>query len=122
MAAKLQSPPLSLHGLLFVFLIFLFFAFDRPTAYGVPGLGIRSELQLQPCASAVATLDPLTHCAGPGIELVSWYCREATDLFVPQWELHGLLIGPPFIGFRAHLKIQCDLRLTSYICKDPVSR
>ena len=33
----------------------------------VPRLGIESELQLRP-TSAVATLDPLTHCEGLGSE------------------------------------------------------
>ena len=28
--------------------------------------------------AAVAGLGPLTHCAGPGIELASWLCRDAT--------------------------------------------
>ena len=31
-------------------------------------------------AAAVATLDPLTHCAGPGIESVFWCCKEAVIL------------------------------------------
>ena len=35
-----------------------------------PGLDIESKLQLGPTAqvTAAAILDPLTHCAGPGIE------------------------------------------------------
>ena len=37
--------------------------------------------------AAVAVPDPLTHCSRPGIEPVSWYCRDATNLLVPQWEL-----------------------------------
>ena len=41
-------------------------------------------------AKAVATLDPLTHCAGPGIEPVSWHCKDTTDPIVPQWELQSL--------------------------------
>ena len=37
-------------------------------------------------------LDPLTHCAGPGIEPASWHCRDATDPRVPQWELQFFLV------------------------------
>ena len=37
----------------------------------------------------MATLDPLTCCARPGIEPVSWRCRDAADPIVPQWELLG---------------------------------
>ena len=40
-------------------------------------------------ASAVAMLDPLTHCAG--IKHVSWHCRDAADLIAPQWELLTLV-------------------------------
>ena len=36
----------------------------------VPGLGIESEPQLRWIATAVATSDPLTHCARPGVEPV----------------------------------------------------
>ena len=38
-------------------------------------------------AAPAATQDPLTHCAGPGIEPVSWHCRDAADPIVPQREL-----------------------------------
>ena len=31
--------------------------------------------------------NPLTHCAGPGIEPVSWCSRDASDPVAPQWEL-----------------------------------
>ena len=55
-------------------------------AYGVPRSGIRSEAQLQP-AAAVATPDPLTHCAWPGTEPASWHCREAADPIALQREL-----------------------------------
>ena len=39
-------------------------------------------------AAAVTMPDPLNHCARPGIEPVSWHCRDVTDLIVPRWELH----------------------------------
>ena len=52
-----------------------------PRAHGVLVQGFRSKAQLQP------TPDPLTHSAGPGIEPVSWRCRDATDPIAPQWEL-----------------------------------
>ena len=41
------------------------------------------------CATAVAALDPLTHCAGLGIEPASWSCRDALNPIVPQQELLG---------------------------------
>ena len=34
----------------------------------IPGPGVPSKLQLLICATAVAALDPLTHCTQPGIE------------------------------------------------------
>ena len=37
--------------------------------------------------TAAAMPDPLTHCAGLGIEFISWCSRGATDPLVPQWEL-----------------------------------
>ena len=37
--------------------------------------------------AAVATPNPLTPCAGPGIEPVSWRCRDAANPVVPQREL-----------------------------------
>ena len=65
---------------------FLFF-FGHPLAHGVPGPGIRSEPRLCPNTAAAAIPDPLIHCAGPGIELASWCCRDAHDPAVPQREL-----------------------------------
>ena len=47
------------------------------------------------CSAAVAyavTQDPLTHCAGPGIEPVSWHCRDATNHIAPQRELQDMLM------------------------------
>jgi len=38
-------------------------------------------------AAAEAMPDPLTHWARPGIEPVSWCCRQAADPIVPQQEL-----------------------------------
>lgn len=34
-------------------------------------------------AIAVATVDPLDHCAGLGIEPGSWLCRDAADPIAP---------------------------------------
>ena len=48
-----------------------FFFFGHPTAYGVPELGLSSELQLQPYTTAAAMLDPLTQGARLGIESAS---------------------------------------------------
>ena len=62
-----------------------FFLFSCPLAYGVPRPEIRSEPRLVvTCATAVAMSDPLTHCAVPGIEPVSWHCRDAANPVAPQ--------------------------------------
>lgn len=37
--------------------------------------------------AAVATLDPSTHCAEPGMEPAPWCCGDAANPAVPQWEL-----------------------------------
>ena len=42
-------------------------------------------------AAASATLDPLIHCSGPGIEPLTWHCRNAADPVAPQWELQEML-------------------------------
>ena len=52
------------------FLFVVFFFFGRPAAYGVPRPGSPS-MPMMP--------DPLAHCAGPGIELASWCCRDGAD-------------------------------------------
>ena len=43
-------------------------------------------------ATAEVTPDPLTHCARPGIEPVSWCYRDAADPIVPQRELWSLKV------------------------------
>ena len=51
----------------------IFFLFWPP--WGIWSSWIRSELQLQPTATAAAMPDPLTHCARPGIKSASSHCR-----------------------------------------------
>ena len=41
--------------------------------------------------SATAMLDPLTHCAGLGIEPASWYGRDAANPLEPQRELQSFI-------------------------------
>ena len=48
-------------------LFFPFSFFGHPTAYGVPGPGIKSELQL--CKLQQCERDPLICCVGPGSNL-----------------------------------------------------
>ena len=65
---------------------FFLFLFLSVLQHIVPGPGIRFKLQLQPkpqCDIAGS----LTHCAGPGIEPVSWHSKDAADSIVPQREL-----------------------------------
>ena len=38
-------------------------------------------------AAAVATLDPSTRCAGPGMEPASWHCRDTADPVASQQKL-----------------------------------
>lgn len=65
-----------------------FFFFGHPSAYGVPGLGIRSKLQLQP-KPQLQQCQTLTHRASLGIEPVSQCSQEAVDPVAPHWELHN---------------------------------
>ena len=44
---------------------------------------------------AVVTRDPLTNCAGPGVEPVSWHCRDTANPIVPQWEIPVLSSNVP---------------------------
>ena len=37
--------------------------------------------------TAVAMLDPVIPCSGPGIRSSSWYFRDTTNPVIPQWEL-----------------------------------
>ena len=52
-------------------------------------------------ASAAATLDPLTHCAGSGMAPVSWCCRDAAHPIVPQQELQYMLVLVAVISLTA---------------------
>ena len=62
-----------------------FFYFSCPTAYEVLGLGIRSELKLQPLSCSNTRF--LNHYARPGIELVSQCSRDVADPTAPQQDL-----------------------------------
>ena len=55
----------------------------HPTAYGVPGPGIRSDSQLQPRPQLWQQWIH-NHCAGLGIKPVSRCPRDTTTRFVPQ--------------------------------------
>ena len=57
----------------FLLFLFAFFIFGCPEAYRVPGPGIRSDLR---CSCSNDRF--LIHCAGQGIEPVSWHCRDVT--------------------------------------------
>ena len=66
--------------------LFFFFVFGCPEAYGVPGLGIRTELKSQPKLQ-LQQLRSSTYCARLGIEPASQRFQEAGVPIVPQWEL-----------------------------------
>ena len=106
------------------FLVFVFFPFiGCPAAYKVPRPGIRSELAVVTCAPAVATLDPLTQCVGPGTTSASWCCRDAAaDPLAPQRELHphcafvhNCLYVSPFLCFCVLSVVRCfESQLCTY--------
>ena len=56
-------------------------------AYGSSQARNRTHTTVVSCATDVAMSNPLTHCAGLGIQPVTFHCREAADPIVPQWEL-----------------------------------
>ena len=60
--------------------------FGHPAAYGAPRPGIRSELP-QPTLQLRQCWISLTHCAGPGIKLVSQHSQDTTNPVAPQLEL-----------------------------------
>ena len=73
------------------FYFILFYFFGCPTAYGIPGLVIRSELQLQPRPQLcnAGSFNPLCQA---GIKPASWCCRDIANLVAPQQELQGALV------------------------------
>ena len=48
--------------------------------------------------TAAPTPDPLTHCAGPGIEPVFWHCRDTADPVELQQELLNKYLSNAFSG------------------------
>ena len=58
-----------------------FFFFGHPSAYG------SSQARDKIWNTTAAMLGPLTHCAGTGIEPLSWCCRDTTHPVGPQQEL-----------------------------------
>ena len=54
----------------------------------------RGEIQaaVATYTAAAATPDPLTRCAGLGIEPGPWRCRDSSDPIAPQWELLSEII------------------------------
>ena len=94
------------------FFFFVFFLFlGCPTAHG--GSQARDQIWATAVtyASAAATLNPLTHWAGPRIKPSSWRCRGVADPIAPQWELQ--LNG--FLILQWLLQISCILSLYSNI-------
>ena len=63
----------------------IFFLFG----HGIWSSRARDQIQVAvlTCAAAVATPDPLTHCAWLGIKPVSWHRRDATNALAPQQKL-----------------------------------
>lgn len=65
-------------------LFFFFFFFGHSAAFGVPGPGIRD---LSCSCDLRHSQIPWSHCAGLGIDPVSWHCRDSADPVAPQREL-----------------------------------
>ena len=74
----------------FYFFFFFFFLFWLP--HGIWNFWARDQIQAAVVtqAAAVATVEPLTHCAGPGIEPACWRCKDTADPIVPQGALLSL--------------------------------
>ena len=64
---------------------FYFFLFFWPPP-GIWNSQARDKIPATPMTytAAVATLGPLTQCAGLGTEPVSWHCKDAADPGAPQ--------------------------------------
>ena len=67
----------------YLLFIYLFKSFGPPCSmWSSPGRG-KIQATVATYAPIAAMPDPLTHCAGLGIEPVSWHCRDAADPAVP---------------------------------------
>ena len=73
---------------------------------GVWGSWARDQIQAAGAtyAAAAAAPDPLSHCAGLGIDPSSWHCRDAADPIELQWELQLLHIFKPH---PSHVVVSC---------------
>ena len=83
---------------------FYFFLFGSSKAYGV----------LQPGSSHRCDTGSRTHCAGPGIELVSQCSRDTDDPIAPHRELqkcrnHSTIHSTISRGFQLHLEEEIKL-------------
>ena len=90
------------HSGVFVFLFVFFFSFFS-FVFGHLWRHMSSQARGQiwiifvTYATAMAKPDPLTHCAGLGIEPASWCCRDATDPVTALGEFLILLLLVIFI-------------------------
>ena len=81
------------------FLMFFFYSFSffgHPQHMEFPGQGSDPSCSCNlyhSCGSAGSF-----NCAGPRIKPVSWCCTDAANPFVPQWELHYVIL---FFSFYA---------------------
>ena len=106
-----------------VFLSFFLFFFGLPAAYGIPGSGIRSELQLWPILSC-SNAGSLTHCARPGIKPASQCSRNAAHPVEQQQELLQAVVLKNEPGFSL-CEIQDNFKfhyLTVYILLPSLGR
>ena len=64
--------------------IFFFFLFWLPFGIWSSPARDQNRATVATYAATEAPPDPLNHCAGPGLEPTSQWCREATDPIAPQ--------------------------------------
>ena len=65
----------------------LIVTWNSPQTYGSSWVRDQIRATVATYIAAATTQDPLTECARPGLEPVSWCCKDATDPIAPQWEL-----------------------------------
>lgn len=99
-----QHRPLLFIYFLFLFISFIFSFWGHPSAYGVPGPGIRSEQSLGPKPPLGQRSSSFTPCPWPGIESVSQRSRDATHPSVQQGEpqhppLQSIPLSVDSLGF-----------------------
>ena len=75
-------------------ILFLVFVLAAQRHMEFSGLGYIQDAAVETCATDIAMPHPLIHCAGLGIEHVSWHCRDTAHPVVSQQELQYNTVNP----------------------------